>query len=459
MTYCNPLNLAYRFQVPNPKVACRREAADPSVIAYRGRYWLFASKSGGYWFSDDLLEWTFVATDKLPTEDYAPDVRVINDWVYFTASRHNPECPVFRSQALEEDQWELVGERLIYWDPNMFQDDDGRVYLYYGSSNKDPLYGLELDPETMGPNSDTVQVIQNHQQTEHGWERYGVNNATMDPPWLEGAWMTKHGGRYYLQYAAAGTEFDVYADGVYIGDAPLGPFGYAEHNPFSLKPGGFIGGAGHGSTFQDRHGNWWHTSTMCVSVHHKFERRLGLWPAGFDEDGVLFCNTRFGDYPTRVHDGPFDPWADSFGGWMLLSYRKPVTVSSAVPGRPGECIADESVRTWWAAADGDSTPSISVDLEARPEIRAVQINFAEDQCEQYCRAGDPLFHRYVLEASEDGETWFPLADKRERSEDVPHDYLEFDTGVCARYVRLTIHHMPGQGRPAVSTGPWQGTRA
>ena len=32
------------------------------------------------------------------------------------------------------------------WDPAMFRDDDGRWYLYWGSSNIYPLYGIELDP-------------------------------------------------------------------------------------------------------------------------------------------------------------------------------------------------------------------------------------------------------------------------------------------------------------------------
>ena len=39
--------------------------------------------------------------------------------------------------------------------------------------------------------------------------------------------MTKHGGRYYLQYGAPGTEFNVYANGTYVSDKPLGPFKYA----------------------------------------------------------------------------------------------------------------------------------------------------------------------------------------------------------------------------------------
>jgi beta-xylosidase len=83
-------------------------------------------------------------------------------------------------------------------------------------------------------------------------------------PFIEGAWMDKHNGQYYLQYAAPGTEYNIYADGVYVSSHPLGPFTLAKNNPYSYKPGGFIPGAGHGSTMQDKHGNWWHASTMRI---------------------------------------------------------------------------------------------------------------------------------------------------------------------------------------------------
>ena len=34
-------------------------------------------------------------------------------------------------------------------------------------------------------------------------------------PYIEGAFMTKHGDTYYLQYACPGTQYNTYADGVY----------------------------------------------------------------------------------------------------------------------------------------------------------------------------------------------------------------------------------------------------
>ena len=45
--------------------------------------------------------------------------------------------------------------------------------------------------------------------------------------------MTKHNGKYYLQYASPATQFNTYCDGVYVADAPLGPFTLQQSNPFS----------------------------------------------------------------------------------------------------------------------------------------------------------------------------------------------------------------------------------
>ena len=85
-------------------------------------------------------------------------------------------------------------------------------------------------------------------------------------PYIEGAWMTKYNGKYYLQYACPGTQFNSYGDGYYVSDSPLGPFKLGANAPYSYNPGGFMTGAGHGSTMKDLKGNWWHTATMRISM-------------------------------------------------------------------------------------------------------------------------------------------------------------------------------------------------
>src|SRR5262245_9707229 len=81
-TFCNPLDLEYRFQLNAPS---RREAADPTLVRFKDEFWLFASKSGGYWHSPDLVNWKFVEPKGLPLEDYAPTVEVIAGKMFYTA--------------------------------------------------------------------------------------------------------------------------------------------------------------------------------------------------------------------------------------------------------------------------------------------------------------------------------------------------------------------------------------
>ena len=64
------------FQIPRPRVdnsAGAREAADPVVMVYRDRYYLFPSKSRGYWSSPDMQHWTYIPTEVLPIDLYEED--------------------------------------------------------------------------------------------------------------------------------------------------------------------------------------------------------------------------------------------------------------------------------------------------------------------------------------------------------------------------------------------------
>lgn len=437
-TICNPLNLSYRFCLDDPS---RREAADPVIILFKDEYYLFASKSGGYWHSTDLINWNLILSADLPFEDYAPAAVVINDMVYFAASGQAP-LTIYKTADPKTGKWEKANSTFPIGmiDPDFFLDDDGRLYFYYGCSNVNPIYGVELDAKTFTPKGTPV-VCFNSKKEDYGWEQTGDYNNLPQRPWIEGAWMTKHNGKYYLQYAAPGTEFKSYSDGLYISENPLGPFTLASHNPCSLKPEGFIAGAGHSGTFQDRHGNYWRISTMTISQKHMFERRLGLFPVFFDKDGTLHTYTGFGDFPFVIPRKKINSPGELFPTWMLLSYGKPVEVSSELSGHPKNFAADEEVRTYWSAQTGNKGEWISMDLGKECTINAVQINFAENKTQLHGRTSDN-YYQYLLEYSIDNKTWKPLADKTQNKTDVPHDYLQLNTAVKVRYVRLTNYHVP-----------------
>ena len=443
-TICNPINLNYKFQMEEPS---RREAADPSVVRFKDMYFLFASKSGGYWTSDDLIEWEFITTNDLPLEDYAPTAVVIADTLYWMANGTG----IYASSEPEKGKWQLVKERFSFYtgDPCLFLDDDQRLYLYWGLSNFMPISGIELDKKNFEPIGPKVELIGGNSK-KYGWERpEDYNNYSgRKKPWIEGAWMNKHDNRYYLQYAAPGTEYKSYSDGVYISDFPLGPFKVAKNNPFSYKPEGFVAGAGHGSTFLDKYGNYWHMATMTISVKHNFERRLGLFPAFFDEDGTLYTYTGFGDFPHVIPQKLIKEPEEFQPHWMLLSYNKSVEVSSTLNGHPKINATNENIRDYWSAQTGNKGEWITVDLEDKCKVGAVQLNFAEEGCSILGRP-DSIFYQYLVEYSSDNTNWKTLIDKTSNTKDCPHDYVELATPVFARYIRLTNFHVPG-GKFAVS---------
>lgn len=497
---CNPVNINYRYQFNmDPRLHGQmqicREAADPSMILFHGRYYIFASMTLGVWVSDDLAHWENHRLPKeLPLYDYAPDVRVMGDWVYFCASRREENCDRYRTKDILNGPYEKIEGSFPFWDPNLFIDDDGRVYFYWGCSNIMPIWGVELDPQTMQPISEKRVLVEGH-PFEVGYERVGEDNSQLPAseaeidaayaafhkrqgisedqvpeqvkplirgmfsrkPYIEGAWMDKQNGRYYLQYACPGTQYNTYSDGVYVSSSPLGPFTLAGNNPYSYKPGGFLPGAGHGSTMRDKKGAWWHTATMRISMNHDFERRVGIWPAGFDADGELFCNQRYGDWPMTVEG---DPWRDP--AWMLLSAGKKATASSFTEGHEPEKATEENVQTWWRASTTDRTEWLQIDLGRDFDVHAIQINFADDKIDipcpgqivggsqaRYIEERD-LATQWKLTGSADGKDWFVIEDKSDVQTDLTHDLILREEGIRVRFLRLSDMAVPYGQQPCIS---------
>lgn len=447
-TFCNPLNLPYNFQSPGPT---RREAADPLIVMYQDKYWLFASKQVGYWWSTDLLDWHLIQPTGLPLQVYAPAVAVVDGKLYYTAGE---DKGTFTTSDPMAGQWTLVSPyKRGCTDPDLFQDTDGRVYLFDGCSDKTALRITELDRHTFTPLGEPMNTIVAHTH-DHGWEVPGdYNEDSTHAPWIEGSWVTKLAGHYFWQYAGPGTQFKTYGDGVYVANSLKGPWTYQPYSPFSFKPSGFIAGAGHSATFADRKGDLWHIATGTISVRHMFERRLVLFPAAYFADNQqLAVNTYLGDYPQLAPGAASDHLNGNLAGWMLLSYHKPATASSTLaaaatrsgPGVPARAF-DENIRTCWSAATGNPGEWLQVDLGKTCRINAIQANFADQDAEQH----GPLIndgYRYKIEASTDNKTWHTIVDKNSKDRDTPHDYTQLDKPAMARYVRIVNGHSPAHSR-------------
>lgn len=458
-TYCNPINIDYGFTpIPNFSEQGRHRAtADPVIVLYKDKYFLFSTNQWGYWWSNDMLNWKFIPRKFLKPdanvydELCAPAIAVLHDTMIVIGSTYTQAFYLWMSTNPTVDDWKPLVDsfKVGAWDPGFLADDDGKLYIYFGSSNTYPTYGQEIDRKTFQPIGEGKDLLHLNDSI-HGWERFGEHHDnTFLKPFIEGSWMTKYNGKYYLQYGAPGTEFSGYGDGVYVGDKPLGPFTYQSHNPFSFKPGGFATGAGHGATYQDVYNNWWHVSTMIVNVKNNFERRIGIWPAGFDKDGIMFCNTAFGDYPTYLPSRKSeDHIQGNFTGWMLLNYNKPVTVSSTFGNYEPNNAVDENIKTYWCAKTANKDEWIQSDLGAVDTVKAIQINYA-DQDADILGKSTTIYHQYKLYSSLDGKTWKVLIDKSNNKTDVPHDYVELETPVRARHIKLENIHM-ADGKFAIS---------
>jgi xylan 1,4-beta-xylosidase len=444
-TYCNPMDIDYKYNYEqlNDSISYR-SGADPVIVNHKGSYFLFVTISGGYWHSNNLVDWSYIVPDKWPMEDMcAPAAMSVKDTLYLFQSTFE-QRPIFYSLEPEKGKLKFYNRWLPAlpkevgpWDPALFYDEDlNKWYMYWGSSNVFPMYGSELDKHKRLSYKGAYVPMLYLQPEEHGWERFGRDHSSSIKPFMEGAWMTKHNGKYYLQYGAPGTEYNVYANGTYVGDHPLGPFTYAPYNPVSYKPGGFVTGAGHGNTFQDLHGNYWNTGTPWVAVNWNFERRIAMFPAGFDADGQMFSNTRFGDLPHRLPTKKWTSKDELFTGWMLLSYKKTATASSVRDTFRVSNLTDEDPRTFWVARQNKAGEWATIDLQKEQEVKAVQINYTDYKSDIFDNDTARVYTQFKLFASRDGKQWDLIADlTREKKRDRPNAYVEFEKPVKARYIK------------------------
>lgn len=519
---CNPVMVEYPYQFnKNPhtgEISINREAADPSVVFYRGRYYMLSSMTLGIWVSEDMVHWErHPFPEEADLYGYAPDICILGDWIYLTCGSEQKNGIIYRTKDILNGPYTAVELPFPIADPQLFGAEDGRLYLYWGCSSRTPIYGVELNPDTLEPVGEQRELISSDCMMK-GFERIGDDHSILprteaeieevlagkgmkkgvipqemyllmhdivsNAPYIEGPWMNQYNGTYYLQYAFAGTQYRIYGDGVYQSKNPLGPFELALNNPFSYVPGGFFPGAGHGSTFQDAYGNWWHAATMRISVNHNFERRVGIWPAGFDGDGELFCNQRYGDWPVSCPENEqeargWNPWRNP--EWMLLSYGKQASASSSEKGHRPEFAIDENVQTWWKAdrkreeAKESGLPWLRVDLGKPYDVFAIQINFADESEEiRCCLEQDDdnsggwrhieeglqqsqryierrhMVIRWILEGSVDGKNYRVLKDKSRTDTGYGHDLVVLETGMELQYIRLTVCELPFGQSPCVS---------
>lgn len=442
-TFCNPVFL-------NVGSERARRAGEPIVVLFKDDYYLFITGGGGYWCSPDMRDWTYISAPNFPRG--VPSA--VTDGKTMYACGMNAKG-VFASTDPKSGVWKEVGtlDSDRYGDANIFIDDDGRFYMYYGWSQILPFQVVEIDSKTFKEKGETKVLIFGNYK-EHGFETRRAEDVIFpyfdhrpyfpeESPWIEGPWMTKYNGKYYLQYAAIGLEFLSYSHGVYVSDSPMGPFEYSQHNPLTFKTTGYLPGAGHGSTFKDKNGQLW---TICMIPAWYGGRGGGeivLFPTAVDAEGVMHSNTAFGDYPQYYPGIKENAVDNNFTGWMLLSNKKYVEVSSTLEGFKAGNAVDENFMTKWCAKTGDPGEYMTVDLGKECDIYALQVNFdRQDATVEVGRGFGQAsaltrYQSYTVNISNDNTNWTTLIDKSNNAIDNRHDYTELQAPVKARYVKVT----------------------
>lgn len=472
-TFCNPMNLDYGWGCFQKREKKARTAADPVIVLFKDKYYLFTTMDiGGYRVSDDLITWKDVYfnpeihASALDIDHYvAPAVAADDNYVYFinfTRDRSKKKVDVIRSADPENGKWEKCGEVRRMADPCLFIDDE-RFYFYYGLGAEQSTTFFEVNPETFEEIEGTKKVLREYitdvKECTSGYhfgrrELYDEIDASawmgkfQKIPCPEGAWIVKNNDKYYLQYATPGTICNWYCDIVMESDSANGGFIEQPYNPVSLKVGSFIGGAGHSCVFKDKYGNWWQATSMWIGNHDEFERRIGLFPVSFDAKGRMRTHTVLGDYPMLLPQKKFEPQDISAFGWMLQSFNKACMASSSLSGFEPEKAADENVRTWWSAESGNAGEHFVMNFGKKVQINSVQINFAEQDINPEAPK-ETDYHAYKLYTSNDGHTWKLLADKSGNKTTVPHEYLELSKPVEASYMKVENVHTPKEGKFAL----------
>jgi len=472
-TYCNPLSIsdipsghwldtATERMTPD---ACLdfRSISDPSVIYHDGKWILYPSYAVAY-VTEDFVHWKHVDIG-IPHLRYSPAVvQFRGKWYLAGHSMSELYCaddPLGPFTLC--GHFTDVNGRIIKPVDACFLADGDRLYMYCYGSNAAPdgvdaegnrvscTVGVELDPERPWQFLHERTVINQFDPAEI-WQRTGEDNQNARRGWIEGQWMKKIGGRYYLLYCGSGTQYSSYANGIAVSDeGPLSGFRpQKNHNPFTRKRYGLVRGAGHGCLVDGPGGTLWVFYTSIFCFNHKFERRIGMDPVGIDENGELYC-PEVTETPQFAPGVLTHPEKGNGTGWGPVTFMQRPTATSHVPGREPLYASDESVLTWWQPSDNDPAPMITFQLgnQTRYNICGVRLIWRDIGMDTLAGI-DPGPFRYVVEyaPAADLAMWETLIDASENTDDLCIDYREV-TPVKAYGIRLRILGAPAGITPGL----------
>jgi len=233
---------------------------------------------------------------------WAPDAAHKNGkyYLYFPAKRANgifqigvaiSDCP---SGPFTPEPEAIEGSYTI--DPAVFEDEDGKYYMYFGGiwggqlqKYRNNQYAEENEEPTdnepaLGPivallSDDMKQLAEEPKEIKildkNGEVLLAGDN---DRRFFEASWMHKYNGKYYFSYSTGDTHFICYA----TGDNPYGPFTYQGK---ILNP--VVGWTSHHSICKvdEKWYLFYHDSSLSKGVTHL--RSIKVTEITYNEDGSI----------------------------------------------------------------------------------------------------------------------------------------------------------------------------
>lgn len=461
-TYCNPLPIPnypigkrVRDIVPGTPVGAAdlwlqdhmeqfRELADVTVLWHEGKWYMYPSVDMAWVSGDGGITWQHHPLN-IRDIGYAPTIVRHKGKFLLMASEsevYTSDSPLGPFKAIGPIR--LPGGLPAQIDPMLFSDDDGRLYYYWGCTPTDGIYVVELDADNPTSLLGKPVKLMGFEPQRFPWQRTGDWNENPNQGWVEGSWMLKRNGTYYLTYSAGGTENRTYAVGCLTSKSPMGPFTPQKNNPILRSTEGLITGTAHGSFVEGPNHSLWAFYTVRAGVVHGFERRLGMDPAYIGADGELHVKPA-SSTPQRLTGTSEGAVA---AGWVPLNANRWTSATSAGRDLSSRLAVDNDLRTWWQPEAGDRAPALTSALVENATVRAIRIVW-RDIGLNTPKGIAPGPFRYKVEVQNGSGAWTTALDRSNSTDDLLVDYRECPP-TAGKAARLVILGAPKGITPGVA---------
>lgn len=413
--------------------------ADPAFIAYQGANYIYATldpwgdETLACWESSDSKNWTYRVLN-WPTKSACTSPTSGPAGVWAPSIVRTPDGRFLMAVSVGNEVWlgladhplgpwrNILGDRpfIPYHykpgyhmiDAELFVDDDGQVYIYWGSGwnwvNGRCWVG-RLGPDLASFAEAPLDVTPAN--------------------YFEAPFMVKRHGKYFLMYSSGNTTKDTYQVHYAVGDSPCGPFVEGPASPVLVTDHAeHVVSPGHHAVFH-------HDGRDYILYHrHSIPFDPDVVGRQVCVDEIRFTGDGRIEAIVATHAGPDFVQGRVETRNVLDSIIATASSQASVHTSPA-FVLDANYATRWAAAPSDHCAWLQLDLGAAKAITSQLLR------PEY--AWKPLF--FTIEASLDGAIWHLVADFT--TQPAIGSPIVIEQAVNARYLRL-VHPTLAASTPA-----------